>query len=447
MGFAQDFAWGAATASYQVEGATEVDGRGLSVWDMLDRQPGRVANGDRGTVACDHYHRWAEDVDLMAEVGLKAYRFSLSWPRILPEGTGAVNPAGIGFYDRLIDALLERGIQPWVTLFHWDYPLALYRRGGWLNPESPDWFADYAGEVVDRLGDRVDHWITQNEIQCFIGLGHRSGEHAPGLKMGPAEVILACHNALIGHGKAVQAIRARAGRPVQVGVAPIGHAKLPAGPEDVDAARRATFACPEPSCWKIGWIYGALLEGAYPEEALCAGGHLLPAGAEQDLGAINQTLDFLGFNCYFGERVRAVDDGWEDVPPPSGYDQTAMQWEVTPEVLYWAPKFLYERYGLPLAVTENGMANCDWVQLDGRVHDPQRIDFCTRYLRELRRAVDEGIDVRGYFLWTFLDNFEWALGYNRRFGLTHVDFTTGARTLKDSAYWYREVIASNGQDL
>lgn len=448
--FPSSFVWGAAAASYQIEGAAWDDGKGPSVWDLFCRQPGKVWQGNTGDIACDHYHRYQEDVRLMKELGLEAYRFSISWPRVLPEGVGAVNERGMSFYDRLVDTLLAHDIQPWVTLFHWDYPHALFRRGGWLHSDSSDWFAAYAQLVVDRLSDRVGWWITQNEPQCYIGLGHLTGEHAPGLRLGFADVLQAAHNSLLAHGKAVQVIRSRAKRKPSVGAALVGVVKIPATEreEDVAAARDATFAITERNCSTNTWFADPMLWGKYPEDGLRLFADSLPEIGPADMGTICQPLDFYGVNIYFGEVVRAGDVGrWESVPLPTGPALTTMEWPVTPEALFWGPKFFYERYGLPIAVTENGMANCDWVGSDGQVHDPQRIDFLGRYLNAYRRAISEGVPGIAYFVWSILDNFEWAQGYKQRFGLVYVDYKTQARVVKDSACWYREVIASCGGNI
>ncbi|MDP6438166.1 MAG: GH1 family beta-glucosidase [Candidatus Brocadiia bacterium] len=453
MGFPEGFVWGAAAASYQIEGAWNEDGKGMSVWDMMCRRPGAIWEGQSGDVACDHYHRYREDVALMKEIGLGAYRLSISWPRVIPEGAGAVNEKGLDFYDRLIDELRAAGITPYVTLFHWDYPYELYCRGGWLSPDSPRWFADYAGVVVDRLSDRVQDWMTFNEMQCFMGLGHFAGEHAPGDKFALAPFLRAVHNALLAHGRGVQTIRARARTECRVGLVPAGFVKMPAtdDPADVEAARRAMFSMPDRgplSYWNNTWWMDPPLEGAYPEEGLRLYGADAPAVRDGDMETICQPLDFLGVNTYRGEYVRAGDDGEpQEVPYRLGWPVTTFHWPVMPESLYWGPKFYHERYGLPLLLTENGMACTDWVSLDGKVHDMQRIDFLHRYLLQLERAIQDGVDVRGYFYWSILDNFEWAEGFKQRFGLVHVDYPTQKRTLKDSAHWYKDVIATNGEVL
>lgn len=452
MSFAKEFAWGAATASYQIEGAAHEDGKGLSVWDMMCRQPGKIWSGNTAEVACDHYHRFQEDIRLMAEIGLRAYRFSISWPRVMPEGTDRVNAKGLAFYDQLIDLLLANKVVPWVTLFHWDYPYSLYCKGGWLNRDSADWFAEYARVVADKLSDRVTHWITQNEPQCYIGLGHEVGYHAPGLKLGFAEVLLAAHHSLLAHGKAVQAIRASAKSKPSIGAALVGFVNTPhtEAPEDIEAARNTTFSITEKTCVSNNtWFSDPMILGRYPEDGVELFRREMPDIKDGDMQIICQPLDFYGINIYTGGVVAAEDSGnHKQIPSVDGPALTTMmEWEVTPEVLYWGPRFFYERYSLPVVITENGMSNTDWVHADGKVHDPQRIDFLTRYLRAYRRSVADGVEAQGYFIWTLMDNFEWALGYRQRFGLVYVDYASGKRTLKDSAYWYRDLISSNGDIL
>lgn len=448
--FSENFTWGAAAASYQIEGAAYEDGKGLSVWDMMCRQPGKIFSGHTGEVACDHYHRYEEDVALMKEIGLQAYRLSLSWPRILPEGTGNPNEKGLDFYDRLIDALLEAGIEPYVTLFHWDFPYALFCRGGWLNADSPAWFGKYAETVAKRLSDRVSNWITLNEPQVYIDFGHRKGEHAPGLKYGFAEVLRAAHHTLLAHGRAVQAIREHAVKPPWIGWAPVGAGALPATESEADiaAARKATLAITEHNLWNNTWFSDPVFLGHYPEDGLALFGGAVPEHTDEEMRIISEPVDFYGMNIYTGGQVKAGPDG-EPVPveEPPGNPRTLFYWPVRPESLYWIPRFLHERYGKPLAITENGLSNQDWVALDGHVHDPQRIDFLTRYLVQLHRAIGDGVDIRAYFQWSIMDNFEWADGYRQRFGLIHIDYETLRRTLKDSARWYGRVIATNGSRL
>lgn len=447
MGFKKDFVWGAATASYQIEGAAYEDCKGLSVWDMACKIPGFVKFSHTGDVACDHYHRYAEDVALMKELGLQAYRFSISWPRVIPEGTGKVNEKGLDFYEHLVDELLKNDITPYITLFHWDYPYELYKKGGWLKRESPDWFAEYAKVIIDRLSDRVSHWITQNEPQCYIGRGHQDGLHAPGLKLGLREVLQASHNSLLAHGKAVQVIRSSAKKESIIGYAPVGLTYIPrsTSAEDIEAARYATFSINEKSVWTNAWWMDPVFLGSYPEDGLKLFEQDMPEIGPDDMKIIAQPIDFFGTNIYNGKTVKANDKAkFEETDRESGFARTAFNWPVTPESLYWGPKFFYERYKKPVVITENGLSNTDWVHLDGKVHDTQRIDFLNRYIREYRRAADDGVDTAGYFCWSLLDNFEWAHGYNERFGLVHVDYATQKRTIKDSGYWYKSVVESNG---
>ena len=450
MRFPKGFVWGAASASYQIEGAAREDGKGPSVWDMFCRKQGAVWKNQNGDVACDYYHRWKEDVSLMKEIGLKGYRFSISWTRVLPEGVGQVNAKGLDFYDRLVDGLLAAKVQPWATLFHWDYPYRLYCRGGWLNSASSDWFAEYTALVVDRLSDRVKHWMTLNEPQCFVGLGHSSGIHAPGDKLGFAEILRIAHNVLLAHGKAVKAIRARSKEEPRIGYAPVGVVSIPASRSmrDIRAAHEAMFRIVGKEIWNNTWWLEPVLKGKYPEDGLKLFEAEMPPIRAGDMETMHQPLDFFGVNIYLGQTVRAGKDGRpETVPPPLGHALTAYRWAVTPDSLYWGPKFYWERYKLPLVVTENGMSGADWISLDGKVHDPQRIDFLQRYLLSLRGAIADGVDVRGYFQWSLTDNFEWAEGVKERFGLIFLDYATQKRILKDSALWYRKVIAGNGACL
>ncbi len=442
--FSKDFLWGAASASYQVEGAADEDGKGLSVWDVFCQKPGAIWGGHTGDVACDHYHRYAEDIALMKEIGIQAYRLSISWPRLIPAGTGPLNPQGIAFYDRLIDTLLAAGIKPFVTLFHWDYPYDLFCRGGWLNPYSSDWFADYVTVVVKAFSDRVKNWFTLNEPTVFVELGHHVGNHAPGMKYSMKETLQIAHNTLLAHGKSVMAIRAGAQGPNQVGLAPSGSVMLPASDSlaDVAAARLATFSVHSgDNLWNNTWFSDPIFFKCYPEDGLKVYGSNVPIMGPNDMEIIGQPIDFYAFNNYTAYTIRAGEQGEPQfVPNPPGKPMTSMTWPVTPDGLYWGAKFFWERYQKPIFITENGMANMDWISLDGRVHDPQRIDYTERYLTALQRAADEGVPVKGYFHWSLMDNFEWAEGYKQRFGLIYVDYPTQKRVLKDSAYWYQGVI-------
>ena len=449
MSFPAGFTWGAATAAFQVEGSAD-GGRGPCVWDMFCRKEGAVHGGHDGRIACDHYHRWRDDIRIMKELGLQAYRLSISWPRILPEGEGAINERGLEFYDRLIDGLLEAGITPFVTLFHWDYPYELYCRGGWLNRQSPQWFARYTQIVADRLGDRVRHWITLNEPQVFLAMGHREGTHAPGLKLAWADVLRAMHHALLAHGRAVQTLRERCTLTPAIGWAPVGAVHYPVTREtrDVDAARRRVLAADGKTLWGNTLFSDPVCLGQYPEDALRTWGADFPRFTAAEMRQIHQPIDFYGLNIYTGQPVRAGEDGSAvEVERAPGTAINASHWAIEPPSLYWGPRFIYERYGLPIYITENGLSSLDWVALDGAVHDPQRIDFLRRYLRELARAIRDGVDVRGYFHWSLLDNFEWAEGYRQRFGLVHVDYQTQKRIIKDSGRWYAELVRSNGAEI
>ncbi len=448
--FPERFVWGAGSSAYQIEGGAADEGRGPSVWDTFCKREGAIHAGHTGSVACDHFRRWREDVVIMRQLGLHAYRFSVSWPRVMPQGVGEVNARGIGFYDRLVDELLAADIQPWITLFHWDFPDALYLRGGWLNRDSARWFAEYTRVVVEALSDRVSNWITINEPQIFIGHGHATGGHAPGLKLPPREYLLAGHHALLAHGHAAQTIRAHAKTKPSVGWATCGAVEYPATDAipDIEAAYRATMSVVRKDCWNNTWWADPVCLGAYPEDGLRLFGADAPRPARGDMEMIRQPLDFYGVNIYSGSPVRAGKDGRpEPVPLPPGHPTTSFRWPVTPQCLYWGPRFLHQRYHFPIVLTENGMSNNDWVHADGRVHDAARIDFTRAYLLELGRAIADGVDVRGYFHWSILDNFEWAEGFRERFGMVHVDYSTLERTPKDSAYWYRDIIASHGGAL
>ncbi len=451
-GFGEDFVWGAATSSYQIEGAAREDGKGLHIWDVFCQEKGRVFGGHTGDVACDHYHRFREDVAIMKEMGLKAYRFSLSWARILPDGTGRVNEAGIHFYNQLIDELLNAGIEPYITLFHWDYPYELYKQGGWMNAESAGWFGEYAKLVARRFSDRVSKFITLNEPQCFIGLSYLDGIHAPGVCVPLKDSFEMAHNVLKAHGLAVQMLRQYAKRKIEVGYAPTGSMSYPASGDarDVEAARKHLFALPEEDrdwAWNVSFWSDPVFFGHYPEEVLRRYGTCMPKVSAEDEKLIAEPIDFYGQNIYNGNRIRQGPDGRpEIVERYAGFPRTAIGWPVTPECLYWGPKFLYERYQKPIYITENGLSCHDVVSLDGKVHDPNRIDFTRRYLGYLRQAVEDGIDVRGYFHWSLLDNFEWHSGYGERFGMVYVDYRTGERIWKDSAYWYRDWISNGGKD-
>ena len=450
MAFPKNFTWGAATASYQIEGAWNEDGKGLSIWDVYSSTPGKVLNGDTGKVACDHYHRYKEDVALMKEIGLNAYRFSTAWPRVIPDGFGAANQKGLDFYSRLVDELLAAGIEPWLTLYHWDLPQELALRGGWLNPQISDWFGEYAKAVADCLGDRVKHWITFNEPQCFIGLGYTIGEHAPGYDLPEPEVVRCVHNALLAHGKAVDALRAVGGNSFKIGYTSTTASMIPAEETDecIEAARNALF-CSSPDSrllWNITLFSDPLYLGKYPADMMPRLEKGLPADWEKDMALISRPMDFFGINIYQGRKIRIGADGIPEVVQPKvGAAHTANMWGFEPDILRWGPRFLYERYKKPIVVTENGCAGVDWVHRDGQVHDPARIDYLAHTISGLEKAiVEDGVDAQGFFCWSLLDNYEWSQGYRDRFGIVYVDYETLERIPKDSARWYSDVIKRNG---
>ncbi|MGI9182800.1 MAG: GH1 family beta-glucosidase [Longimicrobiaceae bacterium] len=442
--FPAGFLWGAATSAYQIEGSPLADGAGPSNWHRFSHTPGNTTNSETGDHACDHYRRWQEDVELMHELGLGAYRFSLSWSRILPEGQGRVNQPGLDFYSRLVDALLDRNIQPNATLYHWDLPAALDDRGGWLNPDIAGWFADYAEVVFRALGDRVRMWATLNEPWVVMHAGHVEGVHAPGHR-NYFEAPLVTHNLLRAHGSAVQAYRAEGAG--QIGIVVNLEPKYPASEsaEDLAATRRA-------DAYMNRHYLDPIFLGRYPEELREIFGEAWPELPEDDLRLIRQPLDFLGINYY----KRSVARHDPDEPPTNAADvwqpqhpHTELGWEVYPPALTRTLLWVKERYGdMPLYITENGAAFYDPPKpLEGRIDDPLRSHYYREHLREAQEAIGQGVDLRGYFAWSLLDNYEWSAGYAKRFGIVHVDFETQQRTPKASARFYSEVIRSNGAVL
>jgi len=431
--FPSGFVWGAATAAYQIEGAWNEDGKGESIWDRFCHTPGNIQNDETGDVACDHYHRYLEDLALMRQIGLKAYRFSISWPRVLPTGRGAINPAGLDFYDGLVNVLLKAGIQPFVTLYHWDLPQALQELGGWPNRDVCGYFADYAALVVRRLGDRVHHWMTLNEPYVSAFVGYREGRHAPGLR-DEKLALQAAHHLLLAHGLAVQAVRAISPQ-AQVGIV------LDMFPAETDTDSAEDQAIVE-RIWDqgAGWFLGPLLRAAYPPLALQAYGRSAPEVRPGDLALIAQRLDLLGINHYSRTLIR----NGQPVRPVPGAEYTEMGWEVHPPAFRRLLVRLKREYPIPpLYITENGAAFPDEVSPDGRVHDPRRVNYLREYFAQAHKAMEEGVDLRGYFVWSLLDNFEWGYGYSKRFGLIYVDYATQRRILKDSARWYAGVIERN----
>ncbi len=435
----QRFLWGAATAAYQIEGAAFEDGRGESIWDRFCRTPGKVANGDTGDVACDHYHRYRDDVALMRSLGLDAYRFSIAWPRLFATGSGPLNPKGVAFYDRLVDELLQAGIEPFATLYHWDLPQPLEDAGGWPNIETAERFADYAAACFEALGDRVSNWITINEPWCVASLGYVQGAQAPG-KTDESLGFLAGHTLLAAHGRAVQRFREICpDGSIGITINPSPFHPVTDSPADRSAAARSNES--------NGWFLDPIYFGDYPAVMREAHGNLLPEFTDDQRTAVGSPVDFIGLNYYFRGVVADDPDGpglrtrWA---PPSGNDETAMGWEIYPdglaEILHWTA----DRYGNPLVyVTESGAAFEDTVSADGRIHDAQRRAYLESHFRAALRARDAGVRLGGYFVWSLLDNFEWAYGYDKRFGIVHVDYETQARTLKDSALWYATQIREN----
>lgn len=453
MSFSDSFVWGAATSAYQIEGGAFEDGKGLNIWDVFCLDKGKVFDGHTGNVACDHYHRFKEDIAIMKSLGIQAYRMSLNWARILPAGIGTINKSGIQFYNNVIDSLLEAGIKPYITLYHWDYPYELYKKGGWLNPESVDWFGEYARIVAENFSDRVTNFFTVNEPSCYIGLSFNQGIHAPGLKVPHKDLFEMCHNTLKAHGMAVRMLREYGRDSLSVGLAPTGAVGYPVSSmqRDIDAARNYTFDADlsvTDLMWNIAWWCDPIFFGSYPEKALSLYGNLMPKITKDDMDLISSPIDFFGQNIYNAVQIRAGENGQiERVARYEGAPKTALNWPITPECLYWGPKFLYERYKKPVLITENGLACHDTISMDGQVHDPNRIDFLQRYLHCLKRAVEDGVDIRGYFHWSLLDNFEWHSGYAERFGLVFIDYVSQKRIPKDSAYWYKKVIETNGCEL
>jgi beta-glucosidase len=441
--FPKGFLWGSATASYQVEGATSEDGRGPSIWDTFSHTPGKVVENATGDVADDHYHRYKEDVQLMKSLGVKTYRFSIAWPRVFPSGSGSPNPKGLDFYNRLVDELLANGITPFATLYHWDLPQPLQDNGGgWESRDTSKAFGDYAGYVAERLSDRVKNFFTINEFGAFVELGYRWGIHAPGLKLPPGRFNQTRHHAVLGHGLAVQAIRAKAKAGTKVGLAENMTICVPVmeTSEHIEAATRAAREMNAP-------YMTVIQEGKYTDGYLKFAGADAPKFTPEDLKIISSPLDFAGINIYTPTYVRADSSpaGFALVPPPKSYPHMASVWlNIGPEALYWGPRHVAKIWNVKeIYITENGCSSTDIPATDGIVYDTDRVMYLRNYLSQLQRATADGIPVKGYFLWSLMDNFEWADGYTNRFGLHYVDYATQKRTPKLSARFYKEVIARN----
>jgi len=440
--FPEDFMWGAATAAYQIEGAVREDGRGASIWDTFSRGAGNIADGDTGDVACDHYHRWCQDIRLMRGLNLAAYRFSVAWSRIFPQGRGRVNHKGLDFYSRLVDGLLEAGITPFLTLYHWDLPQALQDKGGWLRRGIVEDYLSYTDTVTRALGDRVKYWTTFNEPWVFSWEGHATGKDAPGLELGAWGALTVTHHALLSHGAAVPIIRANVPG-AQVGIVLDMNPVEPAGdkPEYLAAASRFE------GC-QNRWYLDAVLKGRYPEDMLEVYAAHLPSMRDGDLAQLSKPLDYLGVNYY---RRSVVAEG-SGLPPinlrrvsPAGSDYTEMGWEVSPRGLYDILAYVHQHYEVPaLYITENGAAFDDRLEEDGCVHDERRVRYLQEHFRQAERAVQAGIPLKGYFVWTLMDNFEWAEGYRRRFGIVYTDFDSQRRIVKDSGHFLARVARATG---
>ncbi|MEM1023021.1 MAG: GH1 family beta-glucosidase [Myxococcota bacterium] len=449
--FPEDFVFGTSTSAFQVEGNTQADGRGDSIWDSFARRAGTISDGSDGSPACDHYRRWADDIDLMRRMGVDAYRFSMAWPRIFPNGRGALNEAGLDFYQRLVDGLLEADIEPMLTLYHWDLPQALQDRGGWPERDTGLAFADYAQLVSRRLGDRVKLWVTHNEPWCISVLGHELGEHAPGLQDVEAS-LRAAHNVLLSHGWATEAMRTEVPEDARLGIVLNLTPAHPASPSEADREEARRF-----DARFNRWFLDPLFRGQYPEDGVRdrrLSGELpegpLPFVQEGDMSTIAVPTDFLGLNYYSRAILRSgalaeADNAPRELDPPSAETLTDMGWEVHPDGLEETLRRLADEYAPPaIYVTENGCAYAMGPDEEGRIRDEQRVEFLEGHLRAVARALEAEVPVAGYFVWSLLDNFEWAHGYTKRFGLAWVDYETQTRTLKDSGLRYAEIIASRG---
>ena len=441
--FPSGFLWGAATASYQVEGAVKEGGRGTSIWDVFSHAPGKTANGETGDIADDNYHRNGQDVALMKDLGLKTARFSMAWSRIFPDGSGQPNQAGLDHYRDLVDTMLQAGIQPYCTLYHWDLPQALQDKGGWESPDTARAFADYAGFVASKLSDRVRHWMTMNEIHTFTVAGYGSGLNAPGLQVGTKRLNQLTHYAVWGHGLGVQAIRANAKQAIQVGFAEDAQAICPVltTPEHIAAAHTAYQE-------ENAQFLNVVMTGKYTERFLKRMGANAPQFTPEEMKTIATPIDFVGLNVYTPTWVRAdssEETGYRIVPTPSTYPHMESPWiNLGPEALFWSPTLAHRIYNVKaIYITENGASAQDTVTSDDHVWDIGRVMYLRNYISQLHRAIQAGAPVKGYFLWSLLDNYEWADGYSKRFGITYVDFETQKRIPKLSSQFYKSIIAAN----
>ncbi|WP_082629115.1 GH1 family beta-glucosidase [Pseudomonas sp. TTU2014-080ASC] len=453
-GFPTGFRWGVATAAYQIEGAATADGKGQSIWDVYAHTPGKMANGDTGDVAIDHYHRYREDIQIIRELGANAYRFSIAWPRLFPNGTGKLNEAGLDFYSRLVDAQLEAGIEPFATLYHWDLPQALQDKGGWQSRDTAKAFADYAAVVASRLGDRVKHFFTLNELQNFVDMGHQGTsilvqgkeqriELAPGLKLSNRELNQVAHHAVLAHGLSVQAMRAAGPKDIQIGPADVLFAGVPVSdtPANVRAAEIATKRYNDR-------FLDVMLSGRYDDHYLASAGADAPSFTDEDMRAIGSPLDFVGVNIYVPKYyIETADNqqGFIEIPTSLSHPRMGSRWHsFSPEVMYWGPRLVNAIWNpKAIYITESGCAADDTLTADGRVLDTDRLMYLRAVMTNLQRAIAEGAPVKGNFAWSAFDNLEWTGGYGVRFGLVHVDFATQKRTPKLSAEWYRRAAQMN----
>lgn len=440
----KDFIWGVATAAYQIEGAENEGGRGKSIWDG-EFTKGRVLGDMNGKTACDHYHRYKEDVALLKNLGIKNYRFSVSWSRIMPNGKGEINPEGVAFYSNLADELLKAGITPWVTIFHWDLPRALFEEGGFLNDKISDYFADYAKTIVEIFGDRVKNYFIFNEPQVFVEDGHFTGAHAPFLRLSRSDVFKVAHNVLLSIGKAEKVMRKTAKIELDIGCSPCFTPMIPKRKEDAELALKYNFT-PNGEFYDGCFFTDALIKGEFTDDYKKWFAEYGYNPSEEDMKIIKSDFDFFGVNYYHGFYVENTGDGMKKISFTPSNKITAMNWTVTPEGIEYLVRYYYERYGLPMLFAENGVAISEWKTLKGDIPDDMRIDYIRRHLEEIKK-VSEKYPVIGYFYWSFMDNFEWTLGYTKRFGLVYVDYETLERTPKKSAYWYKKVIETNGEDL
>ncbi len=439
--FPADFRWGVAAAAAQIEGAAFADGKGESIWDRFARTPGKVHGGDTLDIACDHYHRYEEDFALMAKLGVRHYRLSIAWPRIVPDGDGPVNLDGLAFYERLLDSMAAHGITPWVTLYHWDLPQALEARGGWRSRRTAQAFGRFAEIAVKALAGRVKNWITLNEIRCFTQLAYGTGTKAPGARVDDATLNQIYHHALLAHGYGVRAVRRFGGDGARVGITDNSDVCIPITETEADVnAARAWYAR------RNEHLLGAIYAGGYSETYLARCGSAAPTVEAEDFELISAPTDYLGLNLYTGPFVRAGADGEpEEVALPPAYPKADSPWlHWAPQVMYWGTRLAQETYGVKsIYITENGCGYNDEPVVNGEVNDLHRREFIRAHLREVHRAITDGVPVDGYFLWSFIDNFEWEDGYERRFGIVHVDFDSQVRTPKLSAHYYAKVMAEN----